>query len=49
MKECCQKEENLVIIEKKEDVTVRQCTECGCRHFEVVFEPGHLGVEIKPL
>ena len=39
IKECCTKEENLVVTEQKEDVIVRKCKVCGCRHFEVTADP----------
>lgn len=44
-KECCQKEENLFLHEKRPDLVVMKCKVCGCRHFEATLEPGKMGVE----
>lgn len=45
VKPCCQDEKNLsepsVV---KDDLTVRACTVCGCRHFELTVDPLHLNL-----
>ena len=44
-KECCQKAENLKEVpDDRENIIVRKCQECGCRHIEIVVEPGVVGV-----
>lgn len=29
----------------KDDLVYRQCRACGCRHFELTVDAGHLGVK----
>lgn len=49
MEPCCQQPENRSQPERLPNgATVQKCTVCGRRHFEVVVDPGRLGVEIKP-
>ena len=45
-KECCRLGENLEYLHVSEDMgqVVTRCKVCGCRHFEINADPGHLGV-----
>lgn len=43
-KECCQKADNLVPHQGRPDLTVNVCKVCGCRHFELVIDPGQFGL-----
>ena len=44
MRECCQKPENLQVIESTLNKTTRVCRVCGARHFEFGVQPGHIGL-----
>lgn len=42
-KPCCQDDKNLSPPkEVREDLVVRVCAVCGCRHFELTVDPLHL-------
>ncbi len=47
-KECCLNSDNLYISigrdEQRDDVTIRRCQVCDCRHFEAIVDPGEIGV-----
>lgn len=42
LKECCQQETNLRVVESTVLLTVRRCIVCGCRHFEAQAEAGRI-------
>lgn len=45
IKECCQNLDNLYEVpDDRPKVKINKCRVCGCRHIEVVVEPGELGV-----
>jgi len=45
MKKCCQNPNNLHVAERKPNgAVVKQCKECGCKHYEMEAEAGQLGV-----
>lgn len=44
-KTCCQDDKNLSAPkEVREDLVVRVCAACGCRHFELTVDPLHLNL-----
>lgn len=45
-KPCCQDEKNLSApVQEREDLTLRVCAVCGCRHFELTVDPLHLSIK----
>lgn len=45
MRECCKNSNNLHVTEEKSDMTVRRCSVCNRRHFEVIVDPGKIGLQ----
>lgn len=43
IKDCCKIEANLVSTQINEELLVKVCQVCGCRHFEVTLDKGSLG------
>ena len=49
-KDCCKDEKNLgPVVHERSDLTYRRCEVCGCRHFELMIEPGRFGLQGAPL
>ena len=44
-KECCQQQENLEVAEQRDNLIIRQCKVCLCRHFELSVDPGIIGLQ----
>ncbi len=40
VKDCCKKEENLIEKKEREDLIIKTCKVCGCRHFRLIAEKG---------
>jgi hypothetical protein len=47
MKECCQKQENRVVVELRNGMNVEQCKVCGCKHYEMHAEPGKIFAKVE--
>jgi len=45
MNECCEKKENIELVETNGNLTVKRCKVCGRRHYEVNAEPGVFGIK----
>jgi hypothetical protein len=43
-KVCCQQEENIYVAEQVDNLVIRKCKVCGCRHFELSVEAGQIGL-----
>lgn len=43
IKDCCKEESNLESTQVTEDLIVRTCQVCGCRHFEFEVDTAVLG------
>lgn len=43
IKDCCQDVGQSVRERLSEDLEVRKCRVCGCRHFELSIDPAELG------
>lgn len=48
--DCCNIESNIEQIEdnKEKKLKVERCKVCGCRHFKLTLEPGHMGMVMTP-
>jgi hypothetical protein len=46
-KPCCKNPANLERLQLQNDLTVSMCRECGCKHWEAVAEPGHIGLRFS--
>ncbi len=47
MNDCCRQPANLRVVEQTPDTILRQCVVCGCKHREMVAEPGVLFAKAK--
>ena len=43
IKDCCKDESNLEEGRLSQDLVVKVCLVCNCRHFELTIDPGKLG------
>lgn len=43
-KTCCEQESNLKAEKLSEDLVVKTCQVCECRHFELTVDPGQIGI-----
>jgi len=49
-KDCCQQAENLgPPVQERHDLVYRRCQICGCRHFELILDPGRLVLRGAPV
>jgi len=51
VKDCCKVAENLEFLadESRNDLIVKRCKVCGCRHRRLELDPGMLGLTIRHL
>lgn len=46
MEPCCQNPDNRTLAEKRGDLTIEHCQECGRRHIELTVDPAKLGIKV---
>jgi hypothetical protein len=46
-KMCCRKPVNLERVQLQADLSVSMCRLCGCKHWEAVADPVHIGLKFS--